>query len=146
MRTWRWYSKLLPALLLAAFAYWVWPTAWEHYRDEGVNVRVNRFTGKAEFLRPEPGHAWVAFRRRGPPPKRVGRDFEMRLAEARAAGFTDDFILLYLHDHQSGRMRQFIDNALRGDRTPTEILDYLAGRENRKIRERLDGIYAGAED
>jgi hypothetical protein len=31
MRSWRWYSKLLFALLVAAFAYWVWPTPWQYF-------------------------------------------------------------------------------------------------------------------
>ncbi len=31
MRTWRWYSKVLFALLVAAFAYFVWPTPWRHF-------------------------------------------------------------------------------------------------------------------
>jgi hypothetical protein len=49
MRTWRWYSKLLFALLVAAFAYFVWPTPWryDHTRD-GTLVRIHRVTGKTE--------------------------------------------------------------------------------------------------
>ena len=31
MRHWRWYSKLLFALLVAAFAYFVWPTPWMYF-------------------------------------------------------------------------------------------------------------------
>jgi hypothetical protein len=34
MRTWRWYSKLLFALLVAAFAYFVWPTPWRYHTLE----------------------------------------------------------------------------------------------------------------
>ncbi len=55
MRTWRWYSKLLFALLVAAFAYYVWPTPWTCYQiDPGSSrsswLRVNRFTGRTELL------------------------------------------------------------------------------------------------
>jgi len=49
MRTWRWYSKVLFALLVAAFAYWVWPTPWRYeivWGGEAL-IRVNRFTGSA---------------------------------------------------------------------------------------------------
>jgi hypothetical protein len=61
MRTWRWYSKVLLGLALAAFAYWVWPTAWVHCTTffpgsagppEMVSARVNRFTGRTEVLSP----------------------------------------------------------------------------------------------
>jgi hypothetical protein len=77
---WRWYSKLLLALLVAAFAYFVWPTPWMYftvpsgsgyhqtdellrlvgtYGEEGrvvsaegsaVIVRVHRITGSAQTL------------------------------------------------------------------------------------------------
>ena len=56
MRSWRWYSKVLFALLVVAYAYWVWPTPW---RDEGyvtnpsgvqMEVRLRRITGRAQFL------------------------------------------------------------------------------------------------
>jgi len=69
MRTWRWYSKVLFALLVAAFAYFVWPTPYAYFVVEmparvsfsstgsglgtvpvpGGNqlIRVNRFTGLA---------------------------------------------------------------------------------------------------
>ena len=48
MRSWRWYSKLLCALVLAAFAYFVWPTPW-HYHHHGTTLlRINRLTGTIE--------------------------------------------------------------------------------------------------
>ena len=51
MRTWHWYSKLALALLLAAFAYYVWPTPWRVYnRGDGEWQRVHRLTGRSEFL------------------------------------------------------------------------------------------------
>jgi len=66
MRTWRWYSKLLFALLVAASAYLVWPTPWRYHACEVadyaegydwgngfarlVRVRENRFTGKMQTL------------------------------------------------------------------------------------------------
>ena len=57
MRSWRWYSKVLFALLVAAFAYWVWPTPWEYVpppsgeQNRGVvAVRVNRFTGRTRLV------------------------------------------------------------------------------------------------
>jgi len=63
MRTWRWYSKLLFAVFLLAFAYWVWPTPYSHttgYR--GVPVRVSRITGsKQEFCQGR----WLRFMRPG---------------------------------------------------------------------------------
>lgn len=43
MRTWRWYSKGLFALLVAAFAYWVWPTPWTGYREVENYTESNRF-------------------------------------------------------------------------------------------------------
>jgi hypothetical protein len=55
MRHWRWYSKLLFALLVAAFAYFVWPTPWTYYDNVdawGVQstLRTNRFTGRTDKL------------------------------------------------------------------------------------------------
>ena len=68
MRAWRWHSKVLFALLVAAFAYSVWPTPWRYFTVERPGqfgggrllddvrvgapggtalVRVNRFTGSA---------------------------------------------------------------------------------------------------
>jgi hypothetical protein len=51
MRQWRWYSKVLFALLVAAFAYWVWPTPWRYEKvqrwGEETLIRVNRFTGQS---------------------------------------------------------------------------------------------------
>ena len=56
MRTWRWYSKVVLALLLAAFAYFVWPTryAWEVPSTGGFPtvIRRDRFTGQILLLRP----------------------------------------------------------------------------------------------
>ncbi len=49
MRNWRWYSKVLFALLVAAFAYWVWPTPWTAYAHVDTQlVRQNRFTGRVQ--------------------------------------------------------------------------------------------------
>jgi len=58
MRHWRWRSKALFAILVAAFAYYVWPTPWRYFSDEsyrggsgGVcNIRVHRVTGRAQIL------------------------------------------------------------------------------------------------
>jgi hypothetical protein len=53
MRTWRWYSKVLFALLVAAFAYWVWPTPYLYlHGPQGIPVRVNRFTGRSHYVLP----------------------------------------------------------------------------------------------
>ena len=80
MRSWRWYSKVLLALLVAAFAYWVWPTPYQYlppplpkgmdteYDDWGretdsgiVALRFNRFTGMIQALsRDGPGY-WYAY-------------------------------------------------------------------------------------
>jgi hypothetical protein len=53
MRSWRWYSKLLFALLVAAFAYFVWPTPWMYFIGEtpvsgSFPIRIHRLTGKME--------------------------------------------------------------------------------------------------
>jgi len=71
MRTWRWYSKVVLALVVAAFAYFVWPTPWTYYQcnpsvgitaperpsvfgrtveEYSIWLRLNRFTGKVEVL------------------------------------------------------------------------------------------------
>ena len=50
MRTWRWYSKVLFALLVAAFAYWVWPTPWRWEETNTGLYRLNRFTGRVERM------------------------------------------------------------------------------------------------
>jgi len=52
MRSWRWYSKLLLALLVVAFAYFVWPTPWryEHRGTENSLVRINRLTDEVQIL------------------------------------------------------------------------------------------------
>jgi len=54
MRSWRWYSKVLFALLLAAFTWFVWPTAWAYSGPTGSGyqggtlVRRNRITGAVQ--------------------------------------------------------------------------------------------------
>jgi len=53
MRTWRWYSKLLFALLVAAFAYLVWPTPWRYLSWHEMPIKVHRLTGRTEMLRAE---------------------------------------------------------------------------------------------
>jgi hypothetical protein len=51
MRTWRWYSKVLFALLVASFAYYVWPTPWRYLPSAGrEDVRVHRVTGRIQGL------------------------------------------------------------------------------------------------
>ena len=60
MRQWRWYSKLLFALLVAAFAYFVWPTPWMYFGNGmggqvGTIVRVNRITGTPYMLHGQDG-------------------------------------------------------------------------------------------
>ena len=57
MRSWRWYSKLLFALLIVAFAYFVWPTPWVYHLNGDEIFRVNRATGSVEFRHP-PAHSW----------------------------------------------------------------------------------------
>ena len=51
MRNWRWSSKMSFALLVAAFAYWVWPTPWAYSgsQDGEMLTRRNRITGRVEF-------------------------------------------------------------------------------------------------
>jgi len=51
MRNWRWYSKVLFALLVAAFAYFVWPTQWQYETVNPSLVRIHRITGRTEALR-----------------------------------------------------------------------------------------------
>ena len=78
MRTWRWYSKLLFALLVAAFAYWVWPTPWvQHESPSSRCLRVHRVTGRVEALT---GSAWISAERLS------------RIREARRQGVTDSRI------------------------------------------------------
>ena len=64
MRSWRWYSKVLFALMVAAFAYWVWPTPWRYYAagvGGGVMLfRENRFTGRTQFKPANMGN-WRSF-------------------------------------------------------------------------------------
>ncbi len=50
MRHWRWYSKVLFALLVAAFAYWVWPTPWRYDHTSGNLVRIHRATDETAIL------------------------------------------------------------------------------------------------
>jgi|GEM_PF-3578686 len=50
MRTWRWYSKLLFALLVTAFAYFVWPTPWRYHDFDGVPFRSHRLTDRVQVL------------------------------------------------------------------------------------------------
>jgi len=53
MGSWGWYSKVLFALLVAAFAYWVWPTPYLYLHGlQGIPVRVNRFTGRPHYVLP----------------------------------------------------------------------------------------------
>jgi hypothetical protein len=74
MRRWRWYSKVLFVLVVAAFAYWVWPTPYRYLPVPGENLigrawlavglRVNRFTGDIQACWSGPGRAargWHAF-------------------------------------------------------------------------------------
>jgi len=51
MREWRWYSKLLFALLVAAFAYWVWPTPHFYVVASPYILQFNRFTGESHLIR-----------------------------------------------------------------------------------------------
>ena len=54
MRHWRWYSKLLFALVVAAFAYFVWPTPWRHFTaymgDMTLTYREHRITGETQLF------------------------------------------------------------------------------------------------
>lgn len=52
MGKWRWYSKLLLALVLAAFAYFVWPTPYSWYPVERSRYMIqrNRVTGRCVFV------------------------------------------------------------------------------------------------
>ena len=58
MRTWRWYSKALFALLVAAFAYFVWPTPWRYFTartdmpEIGTSWREHRVTGRLQLFAP----------------------------------------------------------------------------------------------
>lgn len=73
MRSWRWYSKVLFALLVAAFAYWVWPTPWQYlppplpkgidteYGWGIVALRFNRFTGRIQALSSGGPGFWYPF-------------------------------------------------------------------------------------
>ena len=71
MRTWRWYSKLGFALLLAAFAYCVWPTPWRYFPpprnyeefdfSEVISVRLNMLSGEVQALFVTLPVGWRAF-------------------------------------------------------------------------------------
>lgn len=63
MRHWRWYSKLLFALLVAAFAYWVWPTPWRYDHVREIPIRTHRVTDRAQMFRGD----WESL----PPPRRL---------------------------------------------------------------------------
>jgi len=45
-----WASVIIGAGLWLVY---VWPTQWEHYQMGGLNLQVNRFTGKTEWLTQE---------------------------------------------------------------------------------------------
>jgi len=69
MRHWRWYSKLLFALLVAAFAYFVWPTPWQYYMVPGSSspamttiISIESFDS---FYRINRATGWVQVWRRG---------------------------------------------------------------------------------
>ncbi len=66
MRSWRWYSKVLFALLVAAFAYWVWPTPWRDHSVDALGtpllVRENRLTGHTQ-MKGIGGTEWRDFKR-----------------------------------------------------------------------------------
>ena len=68
MKHWRWYSKVLLALALLAFAYWVWPTPWSSFRTTTaflpdpkqnmmvkapngwrIEIRENRLTHRVQY-------------------------------------------------------------------------------------------------
>jgi len=60
VKHWRWYSKLLFALMVAAFASCVWPTPWMYFGNGmgtqvGTMVRVNRITGTPYMLHGQDG-------------------------------------------------------------------------------------------
>jgi membrane protein implicated in regulation of membrane protease activity len=52
MRSWPWYSKVLFALAVLAFAWLVWPTPWRRSEvtvsSTRVIVRENRLTGRTQ--------------------------------------------------------------------------------------------------
>jgi hypothetical protein len=88
MRAWRWYSKVLLALLAVAFGYLVWPTPWRYYtldngtllymvcsKDKQVPpeplspvsllIRQHRVTGQTQmFVGPLGQREWVEMRGR----------------------------------------------------------------------------------
>jgi hypothetical protein len=78
MRSWRWYSKVLFALLVAAFAYWVWPTPWQYGQEhEGIRgrsviypLRMQRISGRTQLFSRKRGWEDIAL-------------YEARVAEAR---------------------------------------------------------------
>jgi hypothetical protein len=120
VRSWRWYSKLLFALLVSAFAYWVWPTPWRHSSlvvgEVALPVRVHRVTGRAERLTLTgwvpagggthvggPGRASASVRggkgRGGHPLARGDYGLSAEITESRRAGYSDKEILDYLVEH-----------------------------------------------
>jgi hypothetical protein len=56
VRTWRWYSKVLFALLVAAFAYFVWPTPSRYDHTGNRPFRTHRVTGRVQGVMP--GLGW----------------------------------------------------------------------------------------
>ena len=59
MRNWKWYSKVLLVLVLAAFAYWVWPTPWAYGTIEaGVLMRRHRISGSIQIRVVPEDKAW----------------------------------------------------------------------------------------
>ena len=55
----RWRSYALAAVLVAAFAYWVWPTPWAYHRATSIPptiTRHHRLFGTKQSLT---DHGWV---------------------------------------------------------------------------------------
>ena len=93
MRQWRWYSKLLFALLVAAFAYFVWPTPWMYFGNGmggqvGTMVRVKRITGTPYMLHGQDGWQKIRAKRTfgelAPEPK--GRTLGEKWSQGRENG------------------------------------------------------------
>ena len=104
------------AVLLAAFAWTVWPTPWRHFKAEGVNVRVQRATGTTEVLDPSDG--WVNVKeedaRRDEERTRAEAKEQAKMTEAaREFGRAADALALKMEKHLGRAMRDSERHLLR---------------------------------
>ncbi len=75
-----WYWKVGIALLVVAFVYLVWPTAWRYEHHAGLLVRIDRLRGTTDVLTGDGWNEW-----RPPPPDPIEEAIRRRSLRNRAA-------------------------------------------------------------